>query len=200
MRIIPIAVIAVLPLIFSSVGWSADFETGQNAFNAGDYEAALAEWQPLAEEGHAGGQFGMGLLHTNGFGVPFDNDAGLKWYGLAADQGHGQAQCNLAVMHANGWGVPQSDAEAFKYYGLAAEQGITQAQASLAKMYVRGYATPVDNVQAYKWYAIASEMGDTGASFKRDELAEKMSAEEIAQSDQLAVTWVESHQNMLANE
>jgi TPR repeat protein len=200
MRMYPIAVVAMFPLIFSSIGWGADFDSGQNAFSAGDYEVALAEWQPIAEGGHAGGQFGMGLLYTNGFGVPFDNDEGLKWYRLAADQGHAQAQCNLAVMHANGWGVPQSDDEAFKYYSLSADQGITQAQASLAKMHLRGYGTPQDNVQAHKWYAIASEMGDTGASFKRDELAEKLSAEEIAESDQLAGAWMESHQNILANE
>jgi TPR repeat protein len=200
MRNDSIAVAAVITLIFSSAGWGADFESGQDAFSAGDYETALAAWQPIAEEGNAEGQFGMGLLYTNGFGVPFDNDQGLKWYQLSADQGHGQAQCNLAVMHANGWGVPQSDVEAFKYYSLSADQGITQAQTSLAKMYVRGYGTPVDKKEAYKWYSIASEMGDTGASFKLEEVAEKMSAEEIAASDQLAATWMESHPNMFANE
>lgn len=200
MRNCSTAVAAVITLVFSSAGWGADFESGQDAFSAGDYEAAIAEWQPLAEAGDAEGQFGMGLLYTNGFGVPFDNDQGLKWYQLSADQGHGQAQCNLAVMHANGWGVPQSDAEAFKYYSLAAEQGVTQAQASLAKMYVRGYGTPVDNREAYKWYSIASEMGDTGASFKLEELSAKMSAEDVAASEQLAAVWIQSNPSMLASE
>jgi TPR repeat protein len=200
MRFYPIAINAVLGLIFSLPSWCADFQSGQNAFSSGDYETALAEWQPLAEDGNSGAQFGMGLLFANGFGVPFDNEQSLKWYQLAADQGHAQAQCNLAVMHANGWGVPQSDDEAFKYYSLAAEQGITQAQSSLAKMYSKGYGAPLDNVQAYKWYAVASELGDSGASFQLDELAAQMSVEEIAESTQLAGAWMDSHPNMLANQ
>jgi TPR repeat protein len=200
MRIYPTTLVVSLALTFSSASFAADFEAGQQAFSSGDYESALAEWQPLADEGHAGAQFGMGLLFANGFGVPFDNAQSLKWYLLAAEQGHAQAQCNLAVMHANGWGVAQSDDQAFKYYSLSAEQGVTQAQMSLAKMYAKGYGTPADNVQAYKWYAIASELGDSGASFQLDELASQMSQEEVAASNQLAGAWMESHPNMLANQ
>ncbi len=128
-------IFAVLPLAFSSIGWGADFQEGQEAYNSGDYQTAITEWQPLAEEGQAAGQFGMGLLYANGFGVSMDDDQALKWYRLAADQDHANAQCNLAVMHANGWGVPQSDDEALKWYSLAAEQGIADAQISVAKMY-----------------------------------------------------------------
>jgi len=191
---------AVFLLILSPLSIGAEFQTGQEAYSIGDYQVALAEWQPLAEEGDAGSQFGLGLLYANGFGVEFDNDQALKWYQLAADQGHGEAQCNLAVMHANGWGVPQNDAEAFKYYNLAAEQGITQAQISLAKMYASGLGVAQDKVQAYKWYAIAAELDGYGASFKRDDLASSMSADEIAQSDELVSVWMASNEHMLANE
>ena len=82
MRIRPIALVAVLPLTLSSISWSADFAKGQEAYISGDYQAALTEWQPLAEEGHAGGQFGLGLLYANGFGVPFDNDQASNGIGL----------------------------------------------------------------------------------------------------------------------
>jgi len=199
MRIHRTAAFALLPLIFSAPGWSADFVTGQDAYDCGDYQTAIKEWQPLAEEGLADGQFGMGLLYANGFGVPSDNEQALKWYLLAAENGHADAQYNLAVMHANGWGVPISDEQAFKWYSLAAEHGLPQAQISLAKMYTRGWGAPKDNVQAYKWLAVAVELGNTSATFKRDSLAKKMSAGEISESDRLASVWMESHQNLLAS-
>ena len=193
------SILTVLPLILSPASWGADFAKAQEAYSSGDYQTAITEWQPLAEEGHADSQFGMGLLYANGFGVPLDDAQALKWYGLAAGQNHADAQCNLAVMYANGWGVPQSDTEAFKWYSLAADQGVTEAQSAVAKMYSRGFGAAQDNVQAHKWFSIASELGDYNAASKRDDLAAKMSADEITAADQLASTWLESYQTLQAN-
>jgi hypothetical protein len=198
MRICQTTFLAVLPLLLSSIAWSADFATGQEAYNSGDYETALTEWRPFAEAGDADGQFGMGLLYGNGFGVALDDEQALKWYGLAASQGHAEAQCNLAVMHANGWGVPQSDEEAFKWYGLAAEQGATSAQINVGRMYAGGFGVAQDKVQGHKWFSIATELGDDDATFNRDILAEVMSVEEIAEANRLTIEWMESYQSLLA--
>jgi hypothetical protein len=190
--------LAMLPLLLSSVARSDDFATGQEAYNTGDYESALTVWQPLAEAGDADGQFGMGLLYGNGFGVDLDDAQAIKWYGLAAGQGHAEAQCNLAVMYANGWGVPQSDEEAFKWYSLAAEQGVTSAQINVGRMYAGGFGVVQDRVQGYTWLSIAIELGDNEAIFNRDNLGALMSAEEIAGAHGLAIEWMESYQNLLA--
>lgn len=195
-----VSLITVLPLFLAPVSWGADFAMGQEAYDSGDYETAIAEWQPLAEAGDADGQFGMGLLYANGFGVPLDDIEALKWYGLAAEQNHPNAQNNLAVMYANGWGVTQSDDEAFKWYILAADQGIVEAQTAVAKMYLRGFGVAQDNVQAHKWFNIAAELGDFGAASRRDDLTGKMSPEEIAEATGLATTWLEEHPGLLANE
>ncbi len=194
------SILAVLPLMFSPLGWAADLAKGQDAYNSGDYQTAIAEWQPLADGGGAEAQFGMGLLYANGFGVPLDDDEALKWYLLAADQDHANAQCNIAVMHANGWGVDQSDAEAFKWYSLAAEKGVVEAQNAVAKMHFGGFGAEQSNVQAHKWYSIASELGDFNAGSKRDDLAPRMSAEEIAEAEQMASTWLENYQTLRANQ
>lgn len=198
MRIITTTFLAVLPLLLSSISWSADFAKGQEAYNSGDYETAITEWQVLADEGDADGQFGMGLLHDNGFGVALDSLQATKWYLSAAEQGHGEAQCNLAIMYENGWGVPQSDEEAFKWYSLAAEQGLVPAQYSLGKMYKNGFGVASDNIQAHKWLTIAYEMGNNSARFRRDTLASKMSAEDVAESHGLAREWLNSNQNLQA--
>ena len=200
MRTFSPAVVAVLPFLLSSTSWSADFAKGNEAYNSGDYQTAIAEWQPLAVEGDVDSQFGVGLLYGNGFGVPLDNDQALKWYRLAAAQKHANAQCNLAVMNANGWGVPQSDEEAFKWYSLAAEQGVMLAQLGVAKMYAGGFGAEQDIVQAHKWFSIASALGDYNAGSKRDDLVSRMSAEQIAEATGLAEAWVESFQNLHANQ
>jgi len=186
-------------LLLWSIAGSADFTTGQDAYNTGDYETALAEWQPLADAGDADGQFGMGLLYGNGFGVALDDVQALKWYELAAGQGHAEAQCNIAIMYANGWGVLQSDAEAFKWYSLAAEQGVTPAQINIGRMYAGGFGVEQDKVQARKWLSVAIELGDDQAISNRDTLDQTMSDAEIAESNQAAIEWMGQHQGMLAN-
>ena len=171
-------------------GIAADYETGFNAYSEGDYTTALVEWQPLAEQGDKNGQFGLGLLYANGWGVDLNDDEALKWYWLAAGQGHGEAAYNLGVMNANGWGVPQSDDGAFKWYSQAAESGFTTAQISLGKMYAIGFGAPLDPVQAHKWYNVASMLDDYNAEFERDEVARSMSAEDIAKAEELANAWM----------
>ena len=177
-------------LLISSSDIAADYEKGFNAYSEGDYATALAEWRPLAEQGDANGQFGLGLLYANGWGVDLNDDEALKWYGLAAGQGHGEAAYNLGVMNANGWGVPQSDEGAFKWYSQAAESGFTTAQISLGKMYAIGFGAPQDNVQAHMWYNVASMLDDYNAEFERDEVARTMSAEDIAKAEELANAWM----------
>jgi TPR repeat protein len=177
-------------LLILSADIAADYEKGFNAYSEGDYATALAEWQPLAEQGDAKGQFGLGLLYANGWGVDLNDDEALRWYGLAAGQGHGEAAYNLGVMNANGWGVPQSDEEAFKWYSLAAETGFTTAQVSLGKMYAVGFGAPLDPVQAHMWYNIAAMLDDYSANFERDEIARSMSAEDIAKAEELAKAWL----------
>ncbi len=40
----------------------ADFDAGWQAYQRGDFAAAMAEWQPLAEQGHALAQYNMGVI------------------------------------------------------------------------------------------------------------------------------------------
>jgi TPR repeat protein len=181
-------------LLIANGGIAADYAKGFDAYSEGDYATALAEWQPLAEAGDSGGQFGLGLLYANGWGVDLNDDEALKWYGLAAEQGHAEAAYNLGVMCANGWGVPQSDEEAFKWYSMAAERGFTGAQVSLAKMYAVGYGAPLDLVRAHMWFSVAAALGDYNAQFERDELARTMPADDVSKSEQLALVWQTNYQ------
>ncbi len=165
-----------------------------------DYETALAVWQPLAESGDSGAQYGLGMMYGNGFGVAMEDALALKWYGLAADQGHAGAQCNLAVMYQNGWGVAPNEEEAVRYYTLAAEQDIPEAMTALGRHFAMDYSDAYDPVQAYKWFSIAHLLQDMDAGVKREALAETMTIEQVADSNVLVEGWSIAHTELLANQ
>ena len=105
------------------VAIAQDYDAGLKAAQAGDFQTALKEWKPLADQGHAGAQLNLGVMYYNGYGVPEDDAEAAGWFRLAADQGLADAQNNLGVMYASGEGVVEDDAEAVRWYRLAADQG-----------------------------------------------------------------------------
>ena len=129
------------------------------------FQTALKEWKPLADQGHAGAQFFLGLMYGNGEGVVEDDAEAVRWYRLAADQGGADAQLNLGLMYAIGEGVVEDDAEAVRWYRLAADQGDAYAQHNLGWMYAIGEGVLQDNVTAHMWFNIA---GANGAEDGRD--------------------------------
>jgi len=194
---VSIRIALFLALLHSPVlVFSADLEKGLAAFNEGDYATSLAECQPLADEGIVGAQFCVGRLYANGFGVAMDDEQAIKWYTLACEGGHAEARFNLGVMYANGWGVDMDWDEAARFYDLSAGQGFVPAQKALAYAYGHGMGVQKDRVQAYTWYDIAAQLdGDLGAGLKRDELVEKMSAEEVSTAQQAALKWLGDFQS-----
>ena len=64
-----------------------DFEVGVEAWGRGDYDRAVQEFRLLAEQGHAQAQVNLGIMSSQGRGVPKDNVQAYRWYTLAAGQG-----------------------------------------------------------------------------------------------------------------
>ncbi len=85
-----------------------DYNDGFLAAAAGDYETAVAKWQPLAERGDANAQFNMALIYHKGLGVAADEALAVGWYHRAANNGSPYAQEFLAAAYGQGWfGLPQ---------------------------------------------------------------------------------------------
>lgn len=189
MRTIPLHLHVLLLAMVAGPAF-ADYPKGFDAFSTGDYEAALAEWAPLADQGHADSQFGMGLLCANGWGTAQDDAEALKWYELAAAQGHGEAAFNIGVMYQNGWGVDQSDAEALRWMQASAESGFPAAHRSLGGIYESGIGVEADNVQAYRWYETGATLGDSESNYNREELAMSMDEAEVSAAQALAENWL----------
>lgn len=193
MRTFSRILLAAAALTFAAISWSGDFKKGWDAYSAGDYATALSEWQELADAGDANAAYGMGLMYGNGFGVDMLDDQAIKYYSIAAEQGHADAQFNLAVMHQNGWGVPQSDETANEWYLLAANQGVTAAQIALGRYYAMDFLDSFDPVEAYMWFSLAEDLGDVDAADKREFVASRMTAEQVAEGDRRVAAWQAAH-------
>ncbi len=161
-----------------------------------DYREAV-KWLRLAtDQSDAQAETTLGALYAEGNGVPQSYSDAAKWYRLAADQGFAVAQANLAAAYFRGRGVPPDAAEAVKWFRLAAEQGYTPAQLALGAFYEDGQGAPKDLAHALMWYSLAatrpSELGPSiveEARKARDQLAAKMTAEQVAEAQRLAQQW-----------
>jgi hypothetical protein len=101
----------------------ADVTTGQKAFDEGNYEKAMSEWQGAADKGDPEAEFGLGTLYEQGLGgLAQDYKRAGFWYSKAAGQGNTEALYRLALIWAAG-NVDTSPnlIEAYKWAVLAAK-------------------------------------------------------------------------------
>ena len=183
----PVALVLSI-VCLASPAW-ADFKAGENAYHRSDYATALREWQPPAKQGHAAAQYHLGLLYANGQGVPKDDAQARQWYEKAAIQGHVLAQVNLGSLYDYGRGGPQDFKMAVKWYLRAANQGNDLAQQKLGLLYERGDGVQKDYVQAYMWYKLGAANGGKTGAMRRDELAVRMTSDQLTEAKKLAREW-----------
>ena len=179
-------------LLGNGVAVAADFDKGINAYDSGDYKTALAEWTPLAEQGHAVAQYNLGIMHDNGKGVPENDKIAVKWYTLAAEQGHAVAQYGLASMYANGAGVPLNQKTALKWHIKAAKQGNAKAQFSLAIYYYIGGPVPVSYLRSYMWTNL-SEYNGNELSFWKERITKELTSTQIVNAQEMSIRCLESN-------
>jgi|SRR5579871_2090677 len=113
----------ILLPVLAAFAAAADFSTGLHAYEKGDYNAAAAEWRPLAEKGDAPSQFNLGLLYIDGHGVPQDYSLAAHWFERAAEQDYTKAQLNLGALYGVGRGVKRDYVQAYKWLNLCAAKG-----------------------------------------------------------------------------
>jgi hypothetical protein len=111
-----------------------------------------------------------------------------------AQQGNAKALGLVGFLYEHGFGEPQDYNAAADFYARGAVQGNPFAQAMLGLMYDKGHGVPEDFILAYKWLnlAAARTQGHEQENFARlrDAVASKMSKDEIAVGQWLALNWV----------
>ena len=105
----------------------ADFAAGVTAALAEDYETAMKEWLPLAEQGVAGAQSGLGDLFSNGLGMERDLAQAFFWHIQAAEQGVVRSIFFVGAALAAGQGVEKDIVQGVKWLLLAKRVGFPNA-------------------------------------------------------------------------
>lgn len=123
----------------------ADVKAGVDAWQAGDYPKAVAEWNGPAAAGNADAQFNLGQAYKLGRGVPANPNVALDWYRKAAASGHEQAQAMLGLLLFQGG----KREEAMTWLKKAADQGEARAQYVVGTAYFNGDLLPKDWARAY---------------------------------------------------
>ena len=76
----------------------ADFDKDMTAYRSGDHQAALAEWRPLAESGHATAQYNLEVMYELGSSVALDLVRAYVRYELATFNGFKRSQTRRNLM------------------------------------------------------------------------------------------------------
>jgi len=164
-RILLGPVVALALCAFSAASQAAPFDDAVAALSAGDYERALALFQPLAADGNASAQYYVGVMFENGYSTTRNEVAALTWYRLSAEQGVPQAAYNIGMMTIEGRGVPPDPVTGAQWVLRAGEQGYPLAQHTLGYFYLDGTGVPVDLAEAHRWFTAAAESGVVDAQF-----------------------------------
>ena len=104
-----------------------DFSDGWTAYEARDYQKAVAIWTLLAEKGHVNAQANLGFMYDHGTGVKQDPQLAARWYRAAASQGSAAGQYNLALLISEGRAEPVRGRSARYWLQMAAAQGFEDA-------------------------------------------------------------------------
>ena len=176
----------------SAIGVSSNtprlmYELGR-AFDVGkNNEQALIWYRKAADQRYAAAQYNLGVMYSNGQGVPQDYAVAISWYRKAADQGNVLAQQGLGNSYLNGQGVPQDYAAAVPWLRKAADQGDADSQAKLGAVYYAGLGVAKDYATAASWFLRAANQGDDNSQYLLGEMYRE--GRGVPQNYPVAVDW-----------
>lgn len=134
---------------------AGDVKAGADAWSAGDYAGAIAQWQAPAAAGDPDAQFNLGQAYRLGRGVPRNLARAEELFGKAAAQGHIQAADNYGLLMFD-----RGDRQAaMPYVRAAADRGDARAQYLLGIAHFNGDLAPKDWTRAYALMTLAQSAG-----------------------------------------
>ena len=164
-----------------------------------DYSEAVSWWRKAADAGYVDAQYELGIAYAQSRGVPRDDAEALKWYRTAAegyrkgaDAGDAGAQTTLGNIYARAQGVTQDYSQAADWWRKAADAGNPAAQYSLGLAYAQGQGVAQDLVLAQMWLnlsALSPVQAQALRAKARDDLAKKLTPEQLAEAQRLAREW-----------
>ena len=150
-----LSLVAIAATVAIGAPAMADTKAGVDAWNRGDYRAAVDEWRKAAIAGDADAQFNLGQAYKLGRGVPVDLQMAESWYRKAALQGHTQAEDNYGLaLFQDG-----KRADAVPWLEKSVGRGAPRAELVLGTMRLKGAGVERAWVRAYALMTRASGAG-----------------------------------------
>jgi len=164
----------VFLLAFAATAEANDFSTGLAAYKAGNYDAALATWLPLARAGNTRAMHNIALMYRKGIGVKKDVKKSFTYFKYAARKGFHLSQFQIGRMYERGQGTPRNTKEAMRWMQKSAVANNPRAQFLVAIWYDRGIGAARDPVKSLTWHLIASVYAKGKLKKKVDESRKKL--------------------------
>lgn len=177
-----LAVAALLGAIAFAGAARADVKAGVDAWGAGDYARAVAEWRGPAAGGDADALFNLAQAYRLGRGVAEDAGQAEALYARAAAKGHLKAADNYGLLLFQ----DGRRAQAMPYVAAAAERGDPRAQYLLGIAHFNGDLVAKDWEKAYALLTLANAAGlpQAGPAIKQMDdfvpLAQRQRAQALA--------------------
>ena len=165
------------------------------AYNTGDYPTAMRLFKQLAAAGDAYALCAMATMHLNGWGTPKDPGEAFRLFGQAAGKGYALGAYNYGVCLRKGLGTPmdkQAALKAFQKVLTLRDQSLVPAtMVVLGEMYAQGEGVPRNDAEAYFYYNLAAQLGEVRARTPRDELAKRLTPEQLKDANRVIMRWRE---------
>lgn len=169
-------------MVCAAVPAAADVKAGVDAWSAGDYAAAIAEWQGPAQAGDADALFNLAQAYRLGRGVEADVNRARDLYAQAADRGHIKAADNYGLLL-----FQQGEQDtAMPLIRAAAERGDPRAQYVLGLAHFNADFAEKDWVRAYAYLTLANGAGLPQASTALSQMDQYVPLTQRQQAQSLA--------------
>jgi TPR repeat protein len=136
------------------------FEKGKLAAHAGQFDAALQDFQQAAAAGDSRAMNDLGVLYYEGHGVAKDYQRAREWYEKGAAAGNAEAMGNLGYLYLDGLGVTKDYDQARQWLEKGAMAGNGRAMTHLGYMYREGLGVTKDYDQARQWLEKGAAAGN----------------------------------------
>jgi len=150
-----IGLLAGIAALAGAVPAHASVKDGVEAWDRGDWTAAVGEWRGPAQAGDPDAMFNMGQAYRLGRGVPQDRQKALEYYARAASLGHVRASDTYGILLFQ----DGRRKEAMPYLQSSASRGDPRAQYLYGIALFNGDLVAKDWVTAYALLTLANGEG-----------------------------------------
>jgi TPR repeat protein len=145
-------------LVAGALAGAASAQTvkqGIQAWQKGDYKAAVESWRPLADRGDPDALFNLAQAYRFGRGIPANLATAKSLFERAARGGHVESQTTLGLLLLQGG----EQLDALKWLKLAAESGEPRALLVYGTALINGDGVTQDRLLGYAYVHAASAGG-----------------------------------------